>query len=143
MKQDKLKKGLQYRPVKGFEDLYLVSEEGDIWSIRAKKHISLDNNGCGYYLFIACRKGQRTVRLVHRVVAQAFIGPIGEDQQVNHKKDKQNNAYWNLQILTHQEHGRFHRGRNNGNYGRKKTKEEIKKRTLTRKQRRLERMKNG
>ena len=140
MKKKDKKKNLEYRPVVGFEDLYQVSEKGDIWSIRSQRHLSVDDNGEGYYMFIACNKGERHVRLVHRVVAEAFIGPIGEDQQVNHKREKQNNAYWNLQILTTEEHGRFHSGKNNGNYGRHKSAEQIARRTETRRIKRLQRM---
>ena len=138
MKKDK-KKNLEYRPIVGFEGLYQVSEEGDIWSIRSGKHLSVDDNGDGYYMFVICNHGEKHVRLVHRVVAQAFIGPIGEGQQVNHKREKSNNAYWNLQILTVQEHRRFHSGKNNGNYGKHKPKEQIERRTKTRKLNRLKR----
>lgn len=140
-KHKEKKKPIQHRPVVGFEEEYLVSQQGDIWSIRAQKYIKPDDNGQGYLIFIACKAGTRTVRLVHRVVAEAFIGPIGFGQEVNHKsRDVSNNAYWNLQILTTDQHKKFHRGKNNGNYGRKKTAEEIEKRTATRKRKRLQRM---
>lgn len=139
MKKDK-KKNLQYKPMVGFEGFYQVSEEGDIWSIRRQKHISVSDNGDGYKMFIACRDGERIPKLVHRVVAEAFIGPIGEDQEVNHKREKSNNAYWNLQILTHWEHKRFHTGANNGNFGKHKSAQEIQRRTRTRKIRRLQKL---
>lgn len=142
MKKNK-KDRSQHRPVVGYEGLYQVTSTGKIWSVRSKRYISLDDNGYGYLLFIACKDGSRQVRLVHRVVAEAFLGPIGEGEEVNHlDRNPKNNNKNNLIIVTKKEHSLFHRGPNNGNYGKKKTREEIIRRTKTRKQRRLERMKN-
>jgi hypothetical protein len=47
--------------------------------------------------------------LVHRLVAQAFIGELFEGATVDHiDGDHQNNHYTNLRILTAQEHGLLH-----------------------------------
>jgi len=47
--------------------------------------------------------------LVHRLVAQAFIGELYEGAQVDHiDGDYQNNHYTNLRILSAKEHGRLH-----------------------------------
>lgn len=134
------KKHCQHRPVPGFEGLYQVTSTGMIWSVKRQKYISIDDNGQGYKLFYASKDGQKTPKLVHRVVAEAFIGPIGQGEEVNHlDRNPSNNNKNNLIIVTKREHSLFHRGPNNGNYGKKKTAQEIARRTKTRKLRRLER----
>ena len=59
----------------------------------------------GGYLIIAPRKnGKQYSRYIHRLVAEAFLPPPKEGQEVNHKDgDKTNNHVNNLQWLTHQE----------------------------------------
>ena len=47
--------------------------------------------------------------LVHRLVAQAFVGELFEGAQVDHiDGSHQNNYFSNLRLLTAQEHGRMH-----------------------------------
>jgi hypothetical protein len=47
--------------------------------------------------------------LVHRLVAQAFVGELFEGSQVDHMDgDHQNNHWGNLRILSAAEHGRLH-----------------------------------
>ena len=47
--------------------------------------------------------------LVHRLVAQAFVGELFEGSQVDHMDgDHKNNHWQNLRILSAAEHGRMH-----------------------------------
>ena len=47
--------------------------------------------------------------LVHRLVAQAFVGELFEGAQVDHLDGDHANNHWkNLQILTAREHGLLH-----------------------------------
>ena len=60
----------------------------------------------GRYLLIGLRRpggGQCTTR-VHRLVATAFLGPLPEGHETNHKDgDKANNRAGNLEYLTNSE----------------------------------------
>jgi len=63
---------------------------------RADKHM---------YLYVDCvRSGKYDRRRVHRVVWEAFNGPIPGRLEVNHKDlDRTNNSLENLELLTHRE----------------------------------------
>ena len=60
---------------------------------------SLSNQG---YLKIVLSKNMKVKTFsIHRLVAEAFIGPCPKDKQVNHIDGiKKNNAAWNLEYLT-------------------------------------------
>lgn len=59
------------------------------------------DNGRGYPLIHMMIEGKRTGRCVHRVVADAFIGPCPKGKEVNHIDcDKWNNLPDNLEYVT-------------------------------------------
>jgi hypothetical protein len=66
------------------------------------------------YIEVRLRNGApRHIRcrafLVHRLVAQAFVGELYEGAQVDHiDGDHQNNYWGNLRILSVRDHGRLH-----------------------------------
>lgn len=86
-----------WRDVIGFEGLYLVSNLGNIYSKYSKKLLKPKNNK-GYYNVTLFNGGKRYYKIVHRVVAEAFIpNPNGFDE-INHKdEDKTNNHADNLE----------------------------------------------
>ena len=84
----------------GFEDLYEVSSKGRVRRITI---ISGSANADGYLMIdLSDRsRGMRRCRLAHRLVAQAFHGPIPGGKQVNHKNgDKTDNRPENLEYVT-------------------------------------------
>lgn len=96
-----------WRPVVGYEDLYVVSDLGRVRSfdridsmgrlrrgriLRDKPH----NNG--YVRVTLCRDGVEDTRYIHRLVAEAFIENSNYLPEVNHKdENKKNNCSWNLE----------------------------------------------
>ena len=54
--------------------------------------------GRGYLNVSLCRKGRKCRKLIHRLVAEAFIPNPDNFPCVNHKdENKQNNCVWNLE----------------------------------------------
>lgn len=96
-----------FRPIPGFESEYLISEFGEVWSIRSKKLLSPSKTKDGY-LKVALNVRKRYDLKIHRLVALTFLK---EQQQaeVNHKDaNKTNNHYSNLEWCAHaknMEHG--------------------------------------
>lgn len=89
---------------------YAVSNHGQVaiqktgWVLRPYRM------GRGYYSVGLWRHNQCTKFLVHRLVANAFIGDI-DGFQINHIDGiKTNNVVWNLEIVTQTENMRHARG---------------------------------
>lgn len=120
-------KNCEHRRMLDYEEQYLIAEDGNVWSIRSKKYLYLNDNGNGYLQFYACKPGQKKVpKLVHKVVAETYYRRVRVDvdgkplEEVNHiDRDTHNNSVDNLQILTIKDHRHFHTGKNNGNTGKK------------------------
>lgn len=122
----------RWAPIFGYEGRYEVSDHGRIRSLarwRRGKAGSLvpipglvmrlstkkpKNNRTLPYVEVRLRDGSpRHVRckafLVHRLVAQAFVGELFEGAQVDHIDGQHGNNVWtNLRILSAQEHGLLH-----------------------------------
>jgi hypothetical protein len=120
-------------PIHGYEGRYEVSDHGRIKSVQRFRR---GKSGCMVpvlekimravpkkrsatgrtlpYMEIKLRDGSVRTKpcksfLVHRLVAQAFVGELYEGAQVDHiDGDYQNNHYTNLRILSMREHGLIH-----------------------------------
>jgi len=110
----------EFKPVPGYEGLYLVSEYGRMFSTLSytrtrlgrtkgeKRHSerSLDKQPNGYLGILLSKDGIKKKHLVHRLVCMAFNGiPENvDDLTVNHKDgNKRNNYYKNLEWNTQSE----------------------------------------
>ena len=86
-----------WRDVIGFENLYLVSNLGNVYSIHSKKQLKLKDNK-GYYNVTLFKNGKRYYKIVHRLVAEAFIPNPNNFKEINHKdENKINNNVDNLE----------------------------------------------
>ena len=105
-------KQVEWRSVKGYEGIYEVSNHGDVRRIAMGRGVSktkerqrrpLADHPCGYLAITIQRDNKPRTFLVHRLVAEAFIGPLGR-LEVNHRDgDKKNNQAANLEIVTRQQ----------------------------------------
>ena len=108
----------EWRPVKGFEGLYEVSNLGRIKSLSYTKNngrmyrprnykekiIKTYVDAFGYVYVMLAKKGEKQKHgKIHRLVAEAFITNENNLPMVNHKdENKQNNSVNNLEWCTAQ-----------------------------------------
>lgn len=87
---------------------YFVDEKGNVWSSKrgelAKMHTRPNNRG--YIQVVISDKGKQKCLLVHRLIAETYLGSL-EGLTVNHKNgDKLNNYLDNLEIISQKENNR-------------------------------------
>ena len=92
----------EWKPIACFEEYYLVSNEGEIKSLRSgqlrKPQLNKSN---GYYELVLCGDKKKRTLYVHRIVATAFCDNPNSYGFINHKdEDKQNNNAANLEWCT-------------------------------------------
>lgn len=86
--------------IKGFEGLYLVSNTGEVFSIRRNKTLKGKVDKYGYRCVVLW-DGTNNYRTVHRLVAEAFVPRIDGCNIVNHLDcNKLNNNADNLEWTT-------------------------------------------
>lgn len=107
----------EWKDVVGYEDRFMVSNFGNIWSKVSNRLIKLRNSNTGGYPSFATkiggRKGKAVFLKVHRLVAEAFLEPPTKEMVdecsmyvygivlVNHKDGcKTNNHVSNLEWCT-------------------------------------------
>jgi hypothetical protein len=92
----------EWKPIENYEDLYWVSNFGNVKSKRKDKKLSINLDG--YYVVNLCKNGKIKTFTVHRLVAQAFVPNPKNKPFVNHiDGDKLNNYYKNLEWCTQSE----------------------------------------
>lgn len=109
---------MNWKPIKGYEGYYEVSDEGlvrsvtriitDSWCTRCFKGKILKpalHNGKQPYFYVTLSKDHKNRKiLVHRLVAGAFIPNPDDKPQVNHKDGNvHNNCVTNLEWCTNAE----------------------------------------
>ena len=86
------------------DSLYSVTDDGDVYSHRfnKKKLMKPSLNSSGYLQVSLILSGVRKFKLMHRLVAEAFLEGYEEGLTVNHiDHNKLNNNLSNLNIMSH------------------------------------------
>lgn len=98
-----------WKPVKGFEDYYLVSNLGQVFSLRKDKMLKPGIDRYGYEKVTLCSHGRHHTTTIHRLVAIAFIENPNNYPTVNHINEiKTDNRAVNLEwssIAANDNHG--------------------------------------
>jgi hypothetical protein len=99
-----------WKPIKGFENLYLISNTGKVFSLIRNKLKKFSHQKTGYLQVTLCLSGKFHYKYAHRLVAEAFIENKDNKSSVNHKDaNKNNNHVSNLEWATEAENN-FHAG---------------------------------
>tara|TARA_R110002167_G_scaffold240620_1_gene445842 strand:- start:1186 stop:1866 length:681 start_codon:yes stop_codon:yes gene_type:complete len=91
-------------PVKGYEDLYSINEQGQIWSCTEKMYKKLCKNRTGYLYTELYKYGVAKTCELHRLLALQFIpNPTGRPEVDHINQDKSDNRLENLRWATKDE----------------------------------------
>lgn len=98
-----------FRAIKGWEDLYLVSEEGTIVTVKGHKEVK-QTVAKNRYMQVTLRRGRGSCHYnVHKLVAQAFANNFYQGCDIHHKDGNRfNNHLSNLACMTREEHNLIH-----------------------------------
>jgi hypothetical protein len=92
---------ITWKPVVGWEGRYEVSDEGQVRNARTGRVLALEINPAGYPFVRLYANNERTGYTVHRLVADAFIGPRPPGMHTCHTDgDPRNNTLANLRYDT-------------------------------------------
>ncbi len=98
-----------WKNVNGYEGLYQVSNLGNVKSLgnnfsRKERLLKLSTQSKGYLTVVLQKNAIRKMVLVHRLVAEHFIGNTESKPQINHiNGDKTYNSIENLEWVSHRE----------------------------------------
>ena len=108
----------EWRPVKNYEgfyevssfgrirglDRYVLEEKGTTRFVKGKILKPWNDSGDRYLMIMLCKNGEHEKRLMHRLVAEAFIPNPNGLPEVDHiDHDTKNNNVTNLRWVTHRE----------------------------------------
>lgn len=95
----------EFQDIPGFEGLYQVCKNGDVYSLLTKKILRKRNCGSGYIGYSLRRDGNTYGMKAHRLVLLTFVGD--SEMEVNHiNGNKHDNRLENIEYCTRSENNR-------------------------------------
>ena len=98
-----------WKDIPGYEGLYQVSNLGNVKSLfRYRRKLSIQTQPNGYKGVVLYKNGNKKFKLVHRLVAEAFIPNPYKKPAVNHlDENRGNNVVSNLEWVTNKENQNY------------------------------------
>ena len=97
-----------WKPILQYEAFYEVSNKGRVRSLRTGGIMRMRIGRDGYVRVSLTKDGKQTHKLLHRLLAIAFIPNPDNFAEVNHKNEnKQDNSILNLEWCTHKYNSNF------------------------------------
>ena len=105
-----------WKDITGYENLYMVSNYGNIKRVKSNRILKPAlQKITGYLRLSLCKNNIKKNASLHRIVAQEFIENFKNEDHINHKDyDKTNNYLDNLEIVSRIEN-QCHRRKNENN----------------------------
>lgn len=100
---------LVFKPIPSLDNLYEINENGTvIRNVKTKRNskifLDMHHSKTGYYATFINFKGTVKRIMIHKVVAEAWIGIKPDNLEVDHiDRNPHNNHYTNLRYVTHSE----------------------------------------
>ena len=93
------------KDIKGYEGLYAVTEDGQVYGYKRKKFLKPIKEWTGYYKVNLSKDSKVKAFKLHRLILETF-SPVEdmENLDVNHiDEDKANNSLHNLEWINHKD----------------------------------------
>ena len=102
--QSAAKQEIEVKDIPGYEGMYAVSKQGDVYSYKTNKIFSPSKTKDGY-LKVALRAGGKAYYYrVHKLVAMTYLDNPDNLSEINHKDfNRQNNNIENLEWISHED----------------------------------------
>lgn len=101
-------KQIERKPIKGWEGLYEITNDGQVYSIKRNTYLKPRLSMDGYKRVCLCDNNKRREYRIARLVAEAFIENTENKSQVNHKDyNRQNDCMDNLEWVTNYENALY------------------------------------
>lgn len=84
--------------IPGFEDIYRINGEGDVFSVKRNKILSPRVDSGGYHYVTLCKNGKRKNYMVHKLIQKTFLKKEGHIDHINNIKT--DNRLSNLRVVT-------------------------------------------
>ena len=95
------------KDIKGYEGLYAVTPEGEVYGYKRKKFLKPGVNKNGYMYVFLSKDNTYKKHYIHRLVAEAYVPNTDNLPEVDHiDNDKTHNYVNNLQWLSHKDNTR-------------------------------------
>lgn len=93
--------------IKGYENLYKINRQGDIYSCLYKKNMTYQKTNQGYFYIHLKKEGKRSKSFIHRLLALQYIDNPDNKPEIDHiDRNNQNNSLENLRWVSREENRR-------------------------------------